>query len=345
MSEQPQQQPTHHDDEIDLRKLFQAIGKFFVNIGHGFINIILAIRRATFRYKYLLIAAIIFGLIIGFVFNQISKPYYQTSLLLKSDYLNTKLVDNNIAKLNLLCEEKERDGLAKVLNISNEVASNIVGFDFVPYVDEADIIEIALLKQKLEELKIDQKDIDKMIEQIEIENRNTFLITVHIYNTEIIENLQEALVGYFKNNPYVANRIKSNRVKQELLIAKLSRDVTLLDSLKGSYNLNLKLQATKPNDASNSVILGESGAVDPVSIYNQGVSLFSLLQSTKTAYELGSDFELVDGFTTFSKPESPGLLKSAVIVAGIFLALAYSLIMLIEINSYLNKIEKHGFSS
>ncbi|MCK5709635.1 MAG: hypothetical protein KAI07_03765, partial [Deltaproteobacteria bacterium] len=149
----------------------------------------------------------------------------------------------------------------------------------------------------------------------------------------------------FRNNPYVANRIKSNKVKQELLINKLSGDVASLDSLKAAYNLNLKLQATKPNDASNSVILGESGAVDPVRIYSQGVNLFEKLQETKTEYELGIDFELVDGFTTFSKPESPGLVKSALLVMGIFLALAYVFIMLVEVNKYLNKIEEHGFKS
>jgi hypothetical protein len=93
------------------------------------------------------------------------------------------------------------------------------------------------------------------------------------------------------------------------------------------------------------VILGESGAVDPVRIYSQGVNLFERLQETKTEYELGIDFELVDGFTIFSKPESPGLVKSAVLVAGLFLALAYGLIMLIEINSYLIKIEERGFKS
>ena len=92
MSEQPQQQPSYQDDEIDLRKLFQAIGNFFVNIGHGFINIVLATRRATSNYKILLIAAIVVGLVAGLAFNKFSKPYYQTSLLIKSDYLNTKLV-------------------------------------------------------------------------------------------------------------------------------------------------------------------------------------------------------------------------------------------------------------
>jgi len=130
MSDQPPQQQSYQDDEIDLRKLFQAMGNFFINIGHNFIRLILAIRRVTKRYKVLLIAAIILGIIFGLGYNKIRKPYYQTSLLLKSDYFNTKLVDNNIAKLNLLCEEKERHGLAKVLNISDEVASNIIEFDY-----------------------------------------------------------------------------------------------------------------------------------------------------------------------------------------------------------------------
>ena len=345
MSDQTPNPQPYRDDEIDLRKLFQAIGNFFVNIGHGIINLILAFRRATFRYKFLLIAAMALGLISGIAYNKLTKPYYQTSMLLRSQYLNAKLVENSINKLNLLCEEKEREGLAGLLNISQEVAQNIVSFEFEPFVDENDVVEIELLKQRLQELKIDKQDIDKIVRQIEIENRNTFLISVRVFETGIVENLQAALVGYFKNNPYVANRIKTNRERQEQLIAKLNLDLALLDSLKDAYNLNLKLQATKPSDASTSVIFGESGVVDPVSVYNQGVSLFRLLQSTKQALDLGSDFEVVDGFTIFSKPDSPSLAKAAVYAMLFYLALAYGLIMLIEINKYLNRVEEKGFKN
>ena len=90
---------------------------------------------------------------------------------------------------------------------------------------------------------------------------------------------------------------------------------------------------------------GESGAVNPVNVYNQGIDLFSQLQSNKRTLELGSDFEVVDGFTTFSKPESPGLLKSAVLGAGILLGFAYVLIILIELNKYLNRVEEEGFGN
>lgn len=344
MTDQAPQNQNYRDDEIDLRKLFQAIGNFFINIGRSFVRLIIAIRRVTFNYKVLLIAAAVVGLLAGVAANQFLKPYYKTSMLLRSGYLNAKLVDNSLTKLNLLTEEEEKSGLAKVLGISEEVAENIVEFEFEPFVAEADVVEIELLKQKLEDLQVETQDIDRVIRQIDIENRNTFMISVLVNDVTIIENLEEALVSYFRDNPFVANRIKTNRERLEQLIAKLTNDVAMLDSLKTAYNLNLKLQAEKPgSDATNNVYLGESGAVNPVTVYYQGINLFEQLQNNKRTLELGSDFEVVDGFTTFSKPESPGLLKSMVIGAGILLGLAYLLIILVEVNKYLNRVEKEGF--
>lgn len=345
MSDQHPQQQSYQDDEVDLRKIFQAFGKFFVNIGHGIIKMILAFRRITFGYKFLLIAAIIIGLISGLGLNRYAEPYYHTSLLLKSDYINAKLIQNGINKLNLLCEENDRTGLAKVLNIDIKEAMNIRKFDFESYVTEEYILEQELMKQRLEALNISKDDFTTIVEQIEIENQNTFVISVQVLNINFIDELEAAVVGYFRNNPYVANRIRSNNARLQGIVAKLSSDMALLDSLKNAYNFSLKQQATKSNDASNSLILAERSSVDPTRAYTEGVALFSLLQDSKTELELGSDFEVVDGFTTFSKPESPGLIKSAILVAGIFLALAYALIILIEINKYLNRVEEHGFKN
>ena len=343
MSDQPSQQQSYHDDEIDLRKLFQAIGKFFVNIGHGIINTILAIRRVTFSYKYLLLAAIIIGIITGFGVNKFFKPYYQTSLLLNSDYINTKLVENSIEKLNLLCKEGDRAGLSKALNIDIDAAKNIKGFEFESFVTEEFILELELMKQRLEALNINKDDIERIIEQIEIENQNTFMISADILNTNIIGDLEEAVIGYFRKIPYVAKRIKNKNTMLEQLITKLTGDVASLDSLKYAYNFNLKQQATKASEASNSLILAERSSVDPTRAYTEGIALFELLQDSKTDLELGSDFEVIDGFTTFNKPYSPGVVKSMALVAGLMLALAYGLIMLIEINKYLNRVEKNGF--
>jgi hypothetical protein len=344
MTEQSPQKQEYREDEIDLRKLFQSIGNFFVNIGRGFVKLIIAFRRITFKYKVLLIVAILVGLVAAFGASRVIKPYYRTSMLLNSIYLNNKLVDNGLAKLNLLCQENERTGLAKVLKISPEVAKNIVSFDFEPFVTQSDVVEIELLRQKLEDLKIDKSDVNLVIERIRIQNRNTYQVTVLVNDVDIIENLEAAIVNYFGENPYIANRIRTNKERHQQLINKLTADVAMLDSLKTAYNLNLKLQADQPSsDASNNVFLGESGAVNPVTVYSQGVTLFEQLQGYKRSLELGSDFELVDGFTVFSKPDSPGLIKLSVIMMALFVGLAYGIILLIEINKYLNRIEEHGF--
>ena len=343
MSENQQNQPEYRDDEIDLRKLFQAIGHFFGNIGRGFIDILIRIKRATYAYKVFLIVAIVLGVASGVAYNQLGKPVYQTSMLLSSKYFNAKLVENTVNKLNLLCEEKERSGLATVLGIDKEVAVNIAEFEYEPFVSEQDLVEIEVLKQKLEEFKVEDQDINRVVQQIEIQNKNTFLITVRVFDTNIIGDFQEALVGYFENNPYIKNRVKVNRSNQEQLIAKLGSDIGTLDSLKKAFNLNLQSMATRPNESSNNVYVGEKGLMDPVSIYTEGISLFRQRQFVKKEMELGSDFEVIDGFTIFSKPESPGLLKGTVYAIAGWLALAYIVIVLLEINKYLSRVEKERF--
>ena len=344
MTDQQKTPPQYHDDEIDLRKLFQAIGRFFGNIGREFINILIRIKRATVNYRILLIVAIVLGVASGIAYNKFGKPVYQTSMLLSSEYFNAKLIGNSIDKLNLLCEEPERLGLAKVLGVDNEIALNIVKFEFEPFVTEQDLVEIEVLQQKLEELKVADQDINRVVQQIEIQNKNSFYISVRVYDINIIGDFQNALVGYFHNNPYIKNRVKVKKSNQEHLIAKLEGDIATLDSLKKSFNLNLQTMATRPNESSNNVYVGESGLLDPISVYAQGVSLFRQLQQVREQMELGSDFEVIDGFTVFSKPESPGLLRGLVYAISIWLVIAYIVITLLEINKYLTRIEKERFS-
>ncbi len=342
MNQQNTNTENYKDDEIDLRKLFQAIGKGFANIGKAFINLIIRIRRVSITYKILLVSMIATGIATGVIFNKVSKPYYNTSMLLSSEYFNAKLVENNIEKLNMLCEEKERNGLATVLSIDVKIAKNIKSFDFEPLVSEQDIVDVEVLRQKLEELKVKDPDIAKVVEQIEIQNKKAYILTVHVFDNTIIGNLQESLVEYFRNSPFVKNRITINRTNQLKLISKLQNDLRQLDSLKYLFNQNLKANAGRKTEPS-SLYIGESGALDPVRFYNQSVQLYEQLQEVQKEVELGNDFEVIDGFTVFSRPESPNLIKASVISSLLFLGLAYFIIMFIETNKYLNTIEKERF--
>jgi hypothetical protein len=51
---------------------------------------------------------------------------------------------------------------------------------------------------------------------------------------------------------------------------------------------------------------------------------------------------LVDGFTTYAKPESPGLLKWGFFSGLVGLGVAYIIIILIAFNRYLTKVEQEN---
>lgn len=344
MTDQQQTQPNYREDEIDLRKLFQAIGNFFRNIGRGFINMIIGIRRATIRFRILLLIMIIIGSIAGVVYTKTTKLYYQTSMIISSEYFNAQLVENAISKLNVLCTEPGRDGLARVLNLDATDAKLVSHFEFEPFVSDQDVLDIEILKQKLQSLSVKDQDIKQIVDQIDIHNKKSYVIKVNVFNTSIIKNLQPGLVAYFKDNPYILNRINATRKNTISLISKLERDVTRLDSLTEAFNLNLKTMAKRPNESSNNVYVGENGLMNPTDVYNQGVYLYSRLLNAREKLELGSDFEVIDGFTVFSQPENPSSIRAGWygLVAG--LGLGYLLIILIVINKYLNRVERTGFT-
>lgn len=345
MSQQNTNTDNYRDDEIDLRKLFQAIGNGFANIGNGFVNLIIRFRRVSLNYKFVLIAMILIGAIAGITLNKVSKPYYKTSMLISSSYFNTRLIENTFDKLNTLCEEEERSGLGKLLDIDVNVAENIREFDFEPLVTEQDQIDMEILKQKLADLAVEEKDIQKVINQLFVQNKRAYIFSVDVYDNTIIESLQGSLVGYLKNNPYVKNRIEINKKNNLKLIEKLKVDIKQLDSLKQLFNLNMKANADRKGESSTSnVYVGESGTLNPSGFYSQSIALYKELQATERSIVLESDFEVRDSFTVFTVPESPSLLKATVYSIVIFFGLGYLLIIFIEINKYLSRVEKERFT-
>jgi len=344
MSQKNTNTENYRDDEIDLRKLFQSIGKGFANIGSGFINMIIRIRRASITYKFLILIMVGLGAVAGLVFNKATKPVYSTSLLLSSDYFNNKLFENNIDKLNALCKEGNSIALSKLLNIEVDVASSIKKVEFEPMVTEQDVVDAKVFKEKLEILKVKDSEVEKILEQIDLQNNTTYKVIIYVLDNNVIVDLEESIVAYFRNSPFVKNRIDATKKGQSSLINKLSNDIKQLDSLKKLFNLNLRAEAGRKGEtSSNSLLIGESSGLDPVRFYAQSIRLYEQLQETQQQLELGDDFEVIDGFTVFSKPESPGIIKAIALSMLLFIGLAYLIIILLEINKYLNNVEKERF--
>lgn len=324
-----------NSDEIDLGQLFSKIGDFFKNIWLGTMRFLALIRRIPLENKLAFILIITASAIIGFSYSSLlKKNYYESTMILSSEYLNKRLVDNTIEKLNLLASEQSKKGLAQILNIPDTLAHNILGFTSKPFVEEKDLIELEVLKEQLKNAQANAKNeqvIAQVIKRIEIENRHAFEITIRTLNPTVIGILQTALVNFFKDNQYIKKRIevtKSNLLGKK---QKLEGDLSKLDSLKFALYSNFKSNAGQ--QGSTNVIMSERST--PVEIYKQDLEIYNQLEEINEDLYLQPDFEIVDGFTEFSEPASASLFKIIVISVLIGILLGYVLVALVSFNKYL----------
>ncbi|MBI1770247.1 MAG: hypothetical protein HYR67_17905 [Bacteroidetes bacterium] len=329
-------------DEIDLGQLFNKIGDFFKSLGYRALKFLAVLRNVPLNNKVLFIALILAGGTLGFYYSSfVKKKFYESSMILSSDYFNKRIVDSSIDKLNLLAAEASSKGLAQVLHISDALASNIISFEAEPFISEKDLVEMEVLKEQLKNAQLNSKNqnvIDQVIKRIEIENRHAFEFTVRTLSPTAITSLQGAFVNYFKNNDYIKNRI---RINHDLLVSrkdKLKRDSQKLDSLKRIIYSNYQTMAQQSRQGSNNVILSDKSVTNPVEVYQQDLIIYNQLMFVERDVFLQPDFEVVDGFTEFDSPASAG--RAKIVVTAILLAfmLGYVIVAFREFNKYLSTI-------
>jgi len=336
------QKPADRADEIDLGQLFTKMGDFFASVSFGFMRFLALGRRVPIENKAIFLLLIAGAIVVGSLYaNLLKKKFYETSMILSSDYLNKRIVDNTIEKLNLLAREKDSGGLARVLRIPDSLAKNILEFTAKPFVKETDLIELEVLKEQLKNAQLESKNkdvIDQVIKRIEIENRHAFEITVRVYNPTIIRDLESALILFFRDNDYVKKRIEITKTNLLAKKQKLIKDRQKLDSLKEIIYSNYKSMAMQSRQGSNNVILSDKAVTDPVQIYQQDIIAYNELESVNRNLYLQPDFEVVTRFTQFSEPSSASQSKVIALAILIAIVLGYLIIALSTFNQYLSRI-------
>ncbi len=326
-------------DEIDLGALFSKIGEFFSNLGLGVLKGFATLRQIPLQNKALFIGLILLSVTVAALYSKgiISKKYYESTMILNSQYLNTRILKGTIDKLNLLAEEKNKLGLAKTLRIPQALADSISSFKSKPFVSEEEVIDLEILTEKLKNLsdKKDVKLIDQVVGRLTVENRHSFEITVRVNSKKTIKQLEPALIRYFHNNDFIKKRIEIDSINLLAKKKKLEGESEKLDSLKKVIFQNYQSMAQQSRQGSNNVILSDKAVTNPIEIYNQDISLYNEIQIIDRTLYIKPEFEVVSGFTEFTEPASPGLLKSVVSSILIAIGLGYAIVALLSFNKYL----------
>lgn len=302
-------------DELDLSQLFTSIGNFFRRMGESLLYFLASLRNTFFENRMFFVGLIIAGCILGGVYSELlKKKYYTTTMVLSCDYLNTQIVENTIEKLNLLCSEKEREGLSEVLAIDSKTAKNIQKFEFQSFVSEDDVVEMEVLRAELNSAAGGEKKelVEKVMKKLEIENKSAYEISVQVYDPDVVKTLEKAVVNYFHENAYIKKRIEVNKANLKNRKAKLISESRKLDSLKSVMFDNYRAYG-KTSKGSNNVILSDEQLLNPLEVYSEDLLLNQEILDIDKKLFVSPDFEVVDGFTTFKEPDSASLFKILVI--------------------------------
>ncbi len=340
MENQKQIEPSN--GEMDLGAFFSRIGEILASIWHSFIMGIANFRRTSIQNAKLLILMAVIGIGAGVLYDKYGRrKFYESIMILNSDYINKRTIDNAMEKLNLLASEPGKTGLIELLHINDSLASNIMSFEAKPFIDENDIIELRILKEQLKNSKLElenPKVIDDVVSRLEIENRHAFEIKVKLYNPNKFKDLEKALVSYIKDNSYVKKRIEITKALNIERKTKLLRESQKLDSLKAVIYDNFRSMADQSRQGSNNVILSDRPVTGPMEVYSRDLTLYNELETVNKSLYLQEDFEVVDGFTELNIPASTRLSTIVILYSLFFIGVGYLIVAFRRLNKYLESL-------
>jgi len=300
-------------DEQNIRSEdYISLGVFkriLVQLLYGFFAFVHYIFKVINKGKLLLAAALVAGLIVGYSYYTSRARYYEVSMVAMSTELNNSAVAEIVRQLNLLAGTGSHKQLAAALNLSESEGRQI-----------SYIVANTLANEPLE------TDTSSKIHR-------PFTIVARINDTTLTNKLQQALIFYFNNSPYL-KYVKENETKMyEERLAFLNAELANLDTLKKNYNHLLASGKVLSNDY--------NSTFDPGQAYEYSLDVADeKLIAQRWLTKDRAAIDLIDQFKSRNQPQSYSLFKSMMTTTLIFLGCAFLLALFIQLDKTSKKYAK-----
>lgn len=284
-----QKQPTamdnkqaHPDDQINLA----GIRHFFVFLLKGLFGALTFLSETVEKRKYTVLIGVLAGVIFGSVYY-INKPrYYRASMVVVFNKLTKRTYAEIIDQLNVLAASGSGNRLARELNLSDSITSNILNIEATNIFGER--------------LNLDTST--KVNQPIKI--------IVGFRHTSDPDSIQYGIINYINNLPYLKKLADVDLKNNTERIKFADNDLAKLDTLKTEYNrfiASSKVSATFYNNA-----------INPADIYEQtGLIITEREKAQRGLYAEKDAVSLVDGFKMTNVPYSKSLLELLLITGSI----------------------------
>jgi hypothetical protein len=288
-------QDINREDKIAIPGL-KAIIKAILILFFGTISFIFFVAR---KWIFLMLAGLVLGLIVGYVYHAKKPSYYKVSMVVIFNELTKKTYAEMLDQLDKLTTAASAERLAGELKVSGEVAESI--------------------------LFIDARNMDNGPLRIDTstKTRQPFKIVLALTNNKSADSLQTVIINYLNNSPYLKKFKEEQRRNFLDKISFIDRELAKLDSLKNEYN---RFLASSRNTST-----FYNNAINPAEIYQHSNNLVNQKQTMLSSINVeGTAISVIDGFKVTSSPQSASLLKYLLAFGGIGLAAGFILGFFLE---------------
>jgi len=300
MSEQPNIQQNSEIDLLDVTgKIFSGIGKGIKNLFSWFKHVMQAFSRLALKYWWILLIATILGGVFGHFKEKMTKPYFETEMLVEANIVSRIQIANRINNLQRMISDGNNIALAQQLSLP---ASDVKHIFFI----KADVVEI---KVEGNATRVEQ-------------NPQFIRVRVRVWENERIGQLARAIVDFIENDAFIAEQ--TALVRRESLSQQEAVELEI-QQLMLFQKKNIE-KSPQVMTAGNTPLMVQ---YEERTYTNEILELRSQLARLQRDFDLLRPIRIVQPFTPFDNPVDKRL-KNILFFACMFLALCYFLLLFRE---------------
>ncbi len=248
------------------------------------------------KNKWIFLAAILLGLLLGFLRYRSLPVVYKSRLILQSTILTNQNDIQIVANWNALLKSGDYTALATAFNLNEDIIC-----------------------------KVKQIKAEEILKVFTPTNPNGFTIDVLVTDISTLADLQKGIVFGFDNSDYVKDKLIAKRIRLRELIDKTSIELKKLDSTKKAVENIINGKGS-----------GSSSLIIDGSNFNRlWIELNEKLLSLKEELNFSNAVQVLQSFSQFRKPAGPNLFVWLFLGLISCLSIAYLYALLRSINQKL----------
>ena len=272
-------------NDLDIFELSSRMWNSFKNFIIWIKDLIVFIIIFLIRKSIWIAAFAMTGMILGYVFYNLKKPAYTSSLEGNSGGVDNTVVIDHVNKLKRMTGNNKADILAKYLNLNVEQTEKIKSIRAYYGID---------INRDGKPDFIDMHERYNPKDTMQTRLPSLFYIYVSVFDEDIMPTLRNRLFQYINGNSYIQTLYNIDRRQKEDMIVLLNTEISKIDSIQ-FIDINNKSQRASIEMGNKVFVMGAEPEIrlfytDILSLYTQKQSLQKSLDISDKPVIIVQDF-------------------------------------------------------